>query len=184
MRAQAQAEERKRQQDLEAEEARHRKAQEEIEKQQYRETVRKTMFKLEERRKKSIQDKRSTQDHKMMTLQQEREEQMRIKKELEYLKRQDRQETVQRIQRIQDYEKERVLSKIQSDDIRTYQIKAERNSLLAARREMRSQAEKQKEEMMKAFERMQSKGKVNVTCTLPLVFNALERGAEQTRSRP
>jgi hypothetical protein len=38
----------------------------------------------------------------------------------------------------------------------------EKNNLLNARREMRSQADKQKEEMMKAFERMQNKGKIDV----------------------
>ena len=42
-----------------AEEDRKRKMQEEMEKQYYRENVRKTMFKLEERRKKSIVDKRN-----------------------------------------------------------------------------------------------------------------------------
>jgi hypothetical protein len=42
-----------------AEEDRKRKMQQEMEKQYYRENVRKTMFKLEERRKKSIVDKRN-----------------------------------------------------------------------------------------------------------------------------
>lgn len=47
--------------------------------------------------------------------------------------------------------------------MRTYQLKMEKNNLLAARREMRSHADKQKEEMMKVFERMQLKGKVDVS---------------------
>ncbi len=117
---------------------------------------------MEERRKKSIIDKRNDQDVKMMTAQQIKDLEHRFKKELEYLKRKDRQETVERIQRIQQYEREKVMEKIQSDDVRTLQLKAERNNLLAARREMRSQADKQKEEMMKAFEKMQAKGKIDV----------------------
>jgi len=120
------------------------------------------MIKMEERRKKSIIDKRQQQDQKLMTAQQIKEEELRYKNELEYLKRRDRQETVERIQRIQQYEREKVMEKIQNDDTRTLQVKAERNNLLAARREMRSQADKQKEEMMKAFERMQLKGKIDV----------------------
>lgn len=139
------------------------------------------MIKVEERRKKSIIDKRQQQDQKLMTAQQIKEEELRYKKELEYLKRRDRQETVERIQRIQQYERDKVMEKIQNDDTRTLQVKAERNNLLAARREMRSQADKQKEEMMKAFERMQLKGKIDVRPDLFLTFVA-ER-AWETRSR-
>jgi len=139
------------------------------------------MIKMEERRKKSIIDKRQQQDQKLMTAQQIKEEELRYKKELEYLKRRDRQETVERIQRIQQYEREKVMEKIQNDDTRTLQVKVERDNLLAARREMRSQADKQKEEMMKAFERMQLKGKIDVRVDLFLTFVA-ER-AWETRSR-
>ena len=64
--------------------------------------------------------------------------------------------------RIQQYEREKVMEKIQSDDMRTVQLKQEKQSLLAARFQMRSQADKQKQEMMQAFERMQNKGKIDV----------------------
>ena len=68
-----------------------------------------------------------------MSVQQRKEEELRYKKELEYLKRHDRQETVDRIMRIQQYERERVMEKIQGDDIRTQQLKEEKQGLLAAR---------------------------------------------------
>jgi hypothetical protein len=68
-----------------------------------------------------------------MSVQQRKEEELRYKKELEYLKRRDRQETVDRIMRIQQYERERVMEKIQGDDIRTQQLKEEKQGLLAAR---------------------------------------------------
>ena len=58
------------------------------------------MIKMEEQRKKTINDKRKEQDYKLMTVQQRKEEDLRYKKELEYLKRRDRQETVERIMRI------------------------------------------------------------------------------------
>jgi hypothetical protein len=54
------------------------------------------------------------------------------------------------------------MEKIQLDDQRTWALKSEKQNLLAARFEMRSQADKQKEEMMKAFENMQKKGKLDV----------------------
>lgn len=70
------------------------------------------MIKMEERRKKTINDKRKEQDYKLMTVQQRKEEELRMRKEMEYLKRRDRQETVERIQRIQQYEREKVMEKI------------------------------------------------------------------------
>ena len=85
---------------------------EELEKDRYRENVRKTMVKLEERRKKTIVDKRNHQDRKLMTVQQQREQELRLRKEMEFLKRRDRQETVERIQRIQEYERDKVMQKI------------------------------------------------------------------------
>lgn len=119
-------------------------------------------MKMEEKRKKHINDKRQSQDFKLMTVQHRKEEQHRYKMELEYLKRRDRQETVERIQRIQQYERDKVLQKIQSDDLRTFQLKEEKSNLLNARIQMRTQADKQKEEMTKAFEKMQAKGKIDV----------------------
>jgi hypothetical protein len=44
------------------------KQQEELEKEQYRENVRLTMIKMEEQRKKTINDKRQEQDYKLMTV--------------------------------------------------------------------------------------------------------------------
>ena len=70
------------------------------------------MVKMEEKRKKSINDKRLGQDYKLMTVQQRKDEELVYKKELEYLKRRDKQETVERIMRIQQYEREKVMEKI------------------------------------------------------------------------
>jgi hypothetical protein len=133
------------------------------------------MFKLESRRKRSIIEKRQQQDEKLREISQRKEEDWRYKRELEYLKRRDRQETVERIQKIQEYEREKTLQKIQSDDLRTLQLKMEKSNLLAARREMRSHADKQKEEMMKAFERMQAKGKVDVSYLMTLILLSSRR---------
>lgn len=100
------------------------------------------MERLEEQRKRSIVEKRMHLDRKITTVQQQKDEEVRYRKEIDYLKRRDRLETVERMQRIQEYERDKVMQKIQSEDIRTYSLKAERNNLLAARKEMRSHADK------------------------------------------
>ena len=56
------------------------------------------------------------------------------------------------------------------DDQRTWALKSEKQNLLASRFEMRSQADKQKEEMMKAFENMQRKGKLDVSRNLNILM--------------
>jgi hypothetical protein len=47
-----------------------------------------------------------------MSVQQRKDEEVRYRKEIEYLKRRDKQETVERIMRIQQYEREKVMEKI------------------------------------------------------------------------
>jgi hypothetical protein len=47
-----------------------------------------------------------------MSVQQRKDEELRYRKEIEYLKRRDKQETVERIMRIQQYEREKVMEKI------------------------------------------------------------------------
>lgn len=79
-----------------------------------------------------------------MTVQQQRLEELRYRKELENLKRKDRADTVDRIQKIQQYQREKILEKIINDDMRSMNLKDEKNSLLVARGEMRKQADLQK----------------------------------------
>ena len=59
------------------------------------------MVQIEEIRKKQILDKRLQLDTKVEHTQKKRENEHKFKKELEKLKREDRQETVERINKIQ-----------------------------------------------------------------------------------
>jgi hypothetical protein len=92
--------------------------------------------------------------------QKQKEEDGRFRKELENIKRNDRRETVERISKINDYKKEKVLEKIIQDDQRSQQLKEQKNGLLVARLEMRKNADLQKQEMVRQFETMKLKGKV------------------------
>lgn len=86
-------------------------------------------------------DKRQKLDSKVQMTQQQRDEQLRLKMEFENLKRNDRKETVERISKIQQYKREKIMEKIISDDIRSQQLKSEKEALLVARGEMRKQAD-------------------------------------------
>jgi hypothetical protein len=58
------------------------------------------MVSIEEQRKKQILDKRNQTDYKVAMTQAQKDEELRYRKELENLKRNDRKETVERIQKI------------------------------------------------------------------------------------
>jgi hypothetical protein len=55
--------------------------------------------------------------------QKQKEEEARYRKELENIKRSDRRETVERISKINEYKKEKVLEKIIQEDQRSQQLK-------------------------------------------------------------
>jgi hypothetical protein len=78
------------------------------------------------------------------------------------MKKQDRQETVMRIARIQEYQKEKVMEKIESDNERSARILAEKAALLETRQKLRKQVDFQKQRAIEAFERMKKKGKLDV----------------------
>lgn len=65
---------------------------------------------------------------------------------------------MERIQKIQQYKREKIFERIVSDDVRAQQLKAEKEALLMARGEMRKQADLQKQKMMETFEKMKTTG--------------------------
>jgi hypothetical protein len=73
---------------------------EEQEKNKYREDVLVNMQTIEEQRKKMILERRNQTDYKVQMTQKQREDELRYRKEMENLKRLDRKEQVERIQKI------------------------------------------------------------------------------------
>lgn len=63
------------------------------------------------------------------------------------IKQLDKRDNVERIMRVQDYEKEKLLDKINEKMTRADSIKAEREQLLQQRAEMKKEIEAQKREM-------------------------------------
>lgn len=78
------------------------------------------------------------------------------------MKRKDRQETVQRISRINEYQREKIMEKIENDNERSAKIKEEKAALLQTRQQLQKQVELQKAKALEAFEKMKKKGKIDV----------------------
>ena len=56
-----------------------------------------------------------------------------IKKELDLIKREDKQESVERISRAQGYKKQKILEKIEFDNVKTQHVRKEKEKLLETR---------------------------------------------------
>ena len=83
-----------------------------MDKDRYREDVRFNMMKIEEERKRNILDKRMEVDYKVQVTQQQRDKEFKLRNQIENLKKLDKRETVERIQKIQQYKRDKVLERI------------------------------------------------------------------------
>jgi len=96
----------------------------------------------------------------MTKTQQDREWKLVLKREREMIMREDRQENVERISKAQDYHKKKILDKIEYDSQKSVAVKGEKGKLMEMRAQVRREADKQKQQVMGAFEQMKKKGKV------------------------
>ena len=80
----------------------------------------------------------------MAKTQSERDWSLMVKKEMDLLKREEKFENVERIARAQNYKKQKILEKIEFDNLKTEHIRKEKAKLLDTRFTVRRQADQQK----------------------------------------
>lgn len=90
----------------------------------------------------SIRQKRFEKDSVMTKTQNEREWSLMIKKEMDLLKREEKIENVERIGKAQDYKKQKILEKIEFDNMKTEHVKREKEKLMDTRFSVRREADK------------------------------------------
>ena len=76
------------------------------------------------------------------------------------IKRTDKKENVERIMKVQEYEKEKLLEKIEEKMFKADLIKNERQQLLDQRQLMKKEIERQKREMYEKIEKLKQ-GKID-----------------------
>jgi hypothetical protein len=84
-----------------------------------------------------------------------------IKKEMELLKREEKIENVDRIAKAQEYKKAKILEKIEFDNMKTEHVRREKEKLMDTRFSVRREADKQKQNILEAFETMKKRGKLD-----------------------
>ena len=97
----------------------------------------------------------------MNKTQTEREWSLMIKKELDLIKREEKFENVERIARAQNYKKQKILEKIEFDNLKSEHVRHEKAKLLDSRFAVRREADKQKHQILEAFETLKKKGKID-----------------------
>ena len=123
----------------------------EMEKEQRLKDVLKKNDNMLEMRKGELLHKINSKDAKVLNAQRVLKQQMDLKKSVDYLKTTDRLENVERIREIQEYEKQKLLKRIEDDNQRAVRLRKEQDDLIAMRQKIRREMDSQKERMLKDF---------------------------------
>lgn len=84
-----------------------------------------------------------------------------LRREMDLIKREEKIENVNRIAKAQEYQKQKVLEKIDYDNSRSAHLRKEREKLLETRFAVRREANKQTQQILEAFETMKKKGRID-----------------------
>jgi Lon protease-like protein len=76
------------------------------------------MEEKELKKKEEVLNRLEETDHKVAQVMSRKQQELMLKREMEALKREDREETVQRIAKINEYQKQLMQEKIQADDLK------------------------------------------------------------------
>ena len=76
----------------------------------------------DQQKRQQIMQKLKETDQKVQEIIHSKDEEIMLKREMEALKRKDREETVMRIAKINEYQKQKIMEKIQADDERSRQL--------------------------------------------------------------
>ena len=123
--------------------------------------VRQEMERKQHQRVNSILGVAQRKEEVMAKTANEREWQMMIRKEQESLRREEKQDNVQRIARAQEYKKKIIMDKIEYDSSKADSLKLEKERLFSSRATIRREADRQKQKILESFEKMRRKGKLD-----------------------
>ena len=160
--SQAQAAERKRKLDEMAKADAERKRQEDLDKEAKRRGVKENNDKQLEDKRNFYVSKMQETDDKVIRSQMRKTMELKEKHNIDVLKKTDRRENVERIMKMQEYQREKIMEKILVDNAKAEAIKQERASLLETRLHLKQEIEKNKQEILEKFTKVKM-GKVPFT---------------------
>lgn len=162
--SQAQAAERKRKLEEMNKIDAERKRQEEIEKEAKRKSVKETNERQTEEKRNFYLTMMREKDDKVTRSQMRKTMDLKERHNIDVLKKVDRRENVERIMKMQEYQREKIMEKILRDNAKAETIREERANLLETRQKLRQEIEKNKQEIMEKFSKIKQ-GKVSIQKT-------------------
>ena len=139
-----------------------KKKQEEELKQLQHDHVRHRMQEITSTRIEKIKEKLTDEEIKLKKIKEKKDHDLVVKRELDDMKRSDRQENVIRIERQQQYYREKILERINEDSNKVELRKRAKEELMAERKKVKDHAEAEKQKMMSMFEDLKKKkGSIN-----------------------
>lgn len=154
-----------------------RKRQEDLDKEAKRRSVKENNDKQMEERRLFYLSKMEETDEKVMRSQMRKTMDLKEKHNIDVLKRTDRRENVERIMKMQDYQREKIMDKILRDNVKNEAIKEEKANLLETRLRLRQEIDKNKQEIMEKFGKIKM-GKVKYVYIIYDKINIKKAGSQ------
>ena len=140
------------------------KGQRDRELEQKRQFVKENNEQLMNKRVNNYMNKMEQTDKKVAMVKSKLEHDMLVKNNMDFMREQDKQENIRRIQEMQEYRRQRLLEKINRDNDRSKIIRQEQDNMLHMKLKIRQEMEKHKEELMAKFQN-KKKNRLGVTLT-------------------
>lgn len=119
------------------------------------------MINIEESRRTEFLNKmKATEEMVKRTQDMNKQEQVK-KTRINTMKMKDREENVRRIEKMNEYHREKIMDKIEVDNERAENIRQEREQIMQMRSNLRKKVDREKEGMMEVFEKAKKKGKLD-----------------------
>jgi hypothetical protein len=137
-----------------------------------------------------ILDKQRVKDEAVQRLKSKRQKELVLRKTVVEEKRQDRFDAVKRMARQQDYQREKVMDRIQDTYERVQQIHQEKQAIIEQRKKLRLDVETQKKQLIQKFERIKrQKGGLANTEELSALMKTVktpetQAGSKKTLAKP
>lgn len=148
----ARAEQRRQELALLAEYEKATKQRQEEEREQQRQEVKRRMEVIEAERKAEVFMRLQQSEAQVADVRARQAWEHRVNQERMALQRQDREEEVRRVMRVQEYQREKTLHRIKSDDAKAAKVFQEKQALMEMRLALRRQIEARKQQLLQQFE--------------------------------
>eukprot|EP00743_Colponemidia_sp_Colp-15_P004376 GILK01004719.1.p1 GENE.GILK01004719.1~~GILK01004719.1.p1 ORF type:complete len:797 (-),score=226.44 GILK01004719.1:158-2548(-) len=162
------AEERKSQKQKELDRQARMKQMADEEKERQRLAVKEKNDAMERMRVEQFEEKKRQQESMMQAAERVKEKELQARREAALLLKKERQEAVDRLQRVKEFERDKVLDRLQQADERAKAVAKQRYDMVQERQKIRQDADRRKQQVLDVFAKMKKTGRLEMPKGLDL----------------